>query len=242
MSIERKVLVTGGSRGLGFAIATELARQGYQVACVSRKISPELQSLISQSSSVQFYSLDLADTGGISVGIKSILSQTGPIWGLVNNAALGRDGVLATMHERDILEMINVNLAATILVTKEISRSMLRVGSGSIVNVSSIIASTGFNGLSVYAATKAAMVGFTKSLARELGRANIRVNSVSPGYMATDMTSGIGGDKLATITRRSPLGRLPNTDEVAAMVCYLLSSSASAITGANMVVDAGSTA
>jgi 3-oxoacyl-[acyl-carrier protein] reductase len=186
--------------------------------------------------------MDLGELDKIPATIKNIITEYGPIKGLVNNAAIGRDGVLATMHEKDILETINVNITGTILLTRAVVRHMLRKRGGSIVNVSSIIASTGYNGLSVYAATKAAMLGFTRSLARELGRAQIRVNTVSPGYMATDMTAGMDEEKIATIVRRSPMGRLATTDEVASMVSYLMSEDSSAVTGANFDVDAGSTA
>jgi 3-oxoacyl-[acyl-carrier protein] reductase len=242
MSLEKRILVTGGTKGLGLAIARQLASRGFEVICVARKNSDELQQLMLKKQSLSFFALDVGDIENLQNNIKLILKETGPIWGLVNNAALGRDGVLATMHEKDLKQMIDVNLTGAILITKYVVRSMLKCGSGSIVNISSIIASTGFNGLSAYAATKAAMIGFTKSLARELGRAKIRVNCVSPGYMETEMTAGLDDEKLATITRRSPLGRLPNTDEVAAMVSFLMSEEASAITGANMIVDAGSTA
>ncbi|MDN3683969.1 SDR family NAD(P)-dependent oxidoreductase [Vibrio sinaloensis] len=128
--------------------------------------------------------------------IKVITKEHGRIYGLVNNAALGHDGVLATMHESDISSLIRVNIEAPILMTKYVSRSMLLNGTGRIVNVGSIIGSTGFNGLSVYGATKSALGGFTKSLARELGKSQITVNTLAPGYMETNMTEGLVGDKL----------------------------------------------
>jgi 3-oxoacyl-[acyl-carrier protein] reductase len=161
---------------------------------------------------------------------------------LVNNAALGYDGVLATMHDSQIGELVGVNLTATILMTKYAVRSMLLQRSGRVVNVSSIIATTGFNGLSVYAATKAALNGFSRSLARELGKAGITVNSVAPGYMQTDMTGALQGDKLESIKRRSPLGRLASVDDAAAAIAWLLGPDSSAITGTTLTIDAGSTA
>lgn len=209
---------------------------------MARRCSDELNELMEKSSAVRFFCLDIGDIPNLQNNIRVILKEAGPIWGLVNNAAIGRDGVLATMHEKDVIDMINVNITGTILITKYVVRSMLRCGSGAIVNISSIIASTGFNGLSAYAATKAGIMGFSKSLSRELGRAKIRVNSVSPGYMVTDMTAGIDAERLTTIKRRSPLGRLVNPDEVAAAVVFLMSDQASAITGSNIVVDAGATA
>ncbi|XZE20394.1 SDR family NAD(P)-dependent oxidoreductase [Pirellulaceae bacterium SH449] len=236
------ILVTGGSRGLGLAIVKRLVENKHRVICLSRSSTPELDKIVNSSSEVKFVSMDLGNLAQIPSTIKRIVADFGSIKGLVNNAAIGRDGVLATMHDKDILDTINVNVTGTIFLTRAVVRHMLRKRGGSIVNVSSIIASTGYNGLSVYAATKAALLGFTRSLARELGRAQIRVNTVSPGYMATDMTAGMDDDKIATIVRRSPLGRLATTDEVASLVSYLMSEDSSAVTGANFVVDAGSTA
>ena len=146
------------------------------------------------------------------------------------------------MHDSQIESLISVNLTGTILLTKYAIRSMLLRREGRVINVSSIIASTGFNGLSVYAATKAALNGFTRSLARELGKAGITVNSVAPGYMQTDMTGALQGEKLESIKRRSPLGRLASVEDAAAAVAWLLSADAAAITGTTLTVDAGSTA
>ena len=161
----------------------------------------------------------------------------------MNNAAIGRDGVLATLHERDIAELIKINVEAPILLTKYILRSMLINRGGRIINVSSIIAATGFNGLSVYGATKAALAGFTKSLAREVGKAGITVNTLAPGFMETSMTSALkGGDKLESIKRRSPLGYLAKVEDAAYAVSYLLSEKSSSVTGTTITVDAGSSA
>ena len=146
------------------------------------------------------------------------------------------------MHETQISELIRVNIEAPILLTKYVSRSMLMKLQGRIINVGSIIGSTGFNGLSVYGATKSAMGGFTRSLSRELGKAKITVNTVAPGYMQTAMTSGLQGSKLDSIKRRSPLGHLATVEDVAGMISYLLSDDAKNITGTTLTVDAGSTA
>ena len=160
----------------------------------------------------------------------------------MNNAALGRDSVLATQHETEIGELIRVNIEAPILLTKYLVRPMLIERGGRIINVSSIIASTGFSGLSVYGATKAALIGFTRSLAREVGRGGVTVNAVAPGYMETDMTGGLAGEKLAAIRRRSPLGHLAQPLDVAHAVSYLLSDRAANVTGTTLTIDAGSTA
>ena len=174
--------------------------------------------------------------------VKEIVKIHGRPYALINNAALGHDGVLATMHEKDIHDLIKVNIEAPILLAKYVSRSMLLNKIGRIVNVGSIIGSTGFNGLSVYGATKSALGGFTKSLARELGKANITVNTLAPGYMETNMTKGLQGEKLQSITRRSPLGRLAGVDDAAQAALFFLSDGAGSITGSTITVDAGSTA
>ena len=149
--------------------------------------------------------------------------------------------VCATMHSTEISKILRVNLESPIVLTKYASRSMLINSVGRIVNISSIIAATGFNGLSVYAASKAGIEGFTRSLSRELGRSNITVNCVAPGYMETDMTSGMKGDKIDSIRRRSPLG-LAHVEDIAGAVSYLLSKETERVTGTVIKVDGGSTA
>ena len=146
------------------------------------------------------------------------------------------------MHDSQIAEVLLVNVTGTIVLTKYALRSMLVSGSGRVVNFSSIISRTGYNGLSVYGASKAALLGFTRSLAREVGRAGITVNAVLPGYMKTDMTAGLDGDKLASIERRSALRVLVGTADVAGGVAYFLSPDAALVTGTELTIDAGSTA
>ena len=239
--MKKNVIVTGARRGLGLAISQRLAADGYKVIAVARADSPELNALC-DCESVCFESFDLANTDKIHAWFGDLTKRYGRIYGLVNNAAVGTDGVLATMHERDIAQSLLVNLQSPIVLTKYVSRSMLLGGVGRIINISSIIASTGFSGLSVYAATKAGLIGLTKSLSRELGKAGITVNCVAPGYMDTDMTKGIGPDKLLSIKRRSPSGRLASVEAVAASVSFLLGDSGAMITGTTITVDAGSTA
>ncbi len=241
----KNVLVTGGTRGLGLAVAERLAGEGYHVIAAGRRLSPQLADLVARdwpSGKVEFAEMDLAQMEAIHPFVRELTGAHGPLYGLVNNAALGHDGVLATMHEREIAELVNVNVVAAIYLAKYACRSMLLERTGRIINIASIIASTGYSGLSVYAATKAALVGFTRSLAREVGKAGITVNSVSPGYMQTDMTAEMPQDKLETIRRRSPLGRLAGVQDVAEAVAFLMSERAAMITGIDMKVDAGSTA
>ena len=237
------VVVTGVSQGLGLAVTLRLLNDGFRVVGISRRQTKEIKELESTfKDKLFFYSYDFNNIDGIHDLVKRITKEHGAIFGLVNNAALGHDGVLSTMHETQISELIRVNIEAPILLTKYISRSMLMKMKGRIINVGSIIGSTGFNGLSVYGATKSAMGGFTRSLAREMGKAKITVNTVAPGYMQTAMTSGLEGSKLESIKRRSCLGHLATVNDVAGTISYLLSEDAKNITGTTFTVDAGSTA
>lgn len=236
------IVVTGASRGLGLAIAKNCIQAGYRVVGASRKPSEAFDTLARENpGKVWFQPLDLGDLEGHHAWARALEAEHGAPYGLVNNAALAHDGVLATMHESQIGELIRVNVTGTIVLTKYLLRPMLVKRCGRIVNVASIIASTGFNGLSVYGATKAALLGFTRSLAREVGRARITVNALSPGYMATEMSAGLTTDKLASIMRRSPLGELATVDDAASAVRYLLSPEADRVTGIDLTVDAGST-
>jgi len=239
----KNVLITGAARGLGLAIANRLAGDGYKVIGVGRTPTKEYQCLIDQSSDgqVSFEVYDLNELDGIPDLVGSVTRNVGPLYGLINNAAIGLDGLLATMHASDISRVLRVNLEAPILLAKFACRSMLARKEGRIINISSVIATTGFNGLSVYGATKAGLSGFTRSLARELGRTNITVNCVAPGFMATDMTAALEGDKLESIRRRSPLG-LAEPKDAAGAVAYLLSEDAKRLTGTTVTVDGGSTA
>ena len=239
--MNKLVIVTGASRGLGLAICRQLVEQNYQVVAISRSLSDELRALC-ESHNVTHHAFDLEALDEIPAFCSQLLKRHGRPYALINNAALGLDGVLATMHQSDINKVLNVNIQAPILLTKYFSRAMLLNRCGRVVNVSSIIARTGFNGLSVYAASKAAMEGFTRSLAREVGKAGITINCVAPGYMETEMTDGLTGNKLESIKRRSPLGKLVTPDDAAGAVLYLLGEHAGAITGTVITVDAGSTA
>lgn len=240
---KKNILVTGATRGLGLSIVKQLYQSGYQVIASGRTLSQELSDFINTASGhVSFMPLDLNNVNDIHAFIKTIDKKHGYLYGLVNNAAIGHDGVLATLHESQITELLTVNLQAAIYLAKYSSRSMLLNQKGRIINISSIVAKTGFKGLSVYAATKSAMEGFSKSLARELGGANITVNCIAPGFMETDMTQMLQGKKLDSILRRSPLNKLVTTDDVAQSVVYLMSDSADTITGTTLTIDAGSTA
>ncbi len=239
---QRLVVVTGASRGLGLAIAAQCLQAGYRVLGAARRPTAEFDALTAQyPGRACFKALDLGDTRGHHAWARAVESEHGPVYGLINNGATARDGVLATMHESDVEELIRVNLTGTIVLTKYLIRPMLVQRSGRVINIASIIASTGFNGLSVYGATKAALLGFTRSLAREVGRAKVTVNAISPGYMETEMSAGLTPDKLAAILRRSPLGQLATVNDVAAGVLYLLGKGGERVTGIDLTIDGGST-
>jgi 3-oxoacyl-[acyl-carrier protein] reductase len=243
--IKRNVVVTGGSRGLGLAIARRLAAAGYGVVAIARKMSDQLSGAMQESGragSLDFVAFDLGDTEGIPKLARTLRKQFGAVYGLVNNAALGTEGLLANMRNSQIEQLVRVNTLAPVMLSKYVVRAMMADGGGRIVNVTSIIGFTGYSGLSVYGATKASMIGFTRSLAREVGRLGINVNAVAPGFLETGMTQGMEDDQRKQVARRSALRRLADVDDVADAVEFLMSDKAKSITGTVLTVDAGSTA
>ena len=238
------VLITGGSRGIGLAIARRLATSGYHVTAVARRESDDLRQAVREvgGDRLHFKPFDLSDVDAIPAFVKAVRDEFGRIYGLVNNAGLGTEGLLATMHNSEIEALIRLNVLSPVVLTKYVVRQMMADGQGRIINISSIIASTGYNGLSVYGATKAAATGFTRSLAREVGRLGITVNAVAPGFIDTELTQGLSDEGRQRIAGRSALRRLPEADDVASMVEYLLGEGGRNITGTVLTVDAGNTA
>ncbi len=240
------VVVTGASRGLGLAIADRLARDGFSVIAVARRDSEALAAatkLVERGpGALTFRSLDLSDVAAIPTFVRELRGQFGPIYGLVNNAGLGTAGLLATMPDAEIQRLIQLNTFSPILLSKYVVRGMMAEGRGRVINISSIVASTGFNALSVYAATKASLVGFTKALAREVGRVGVNVNAIAPGFIDTEMTGGLEGSERERIIGRSALRRLAVSEDIGAMAAFLMGEGGRNITGAVMTVDAGATA
>jgi len=240
----RNVIVTGASRGLGLAITRRLVAEGFRVIAVARRESDALRGEIDAAppGALAFAPFDLGEIDAMPGFVAALKKQHGAPYGLVNNAGLGTEGLLANMHNSQIEELLRINVTAPIILTKYVVRQMMAGDGGRVVNISSIIASTGYNGLSAHGASKAALIGFTKSLAREVGRLGITVNAVAPGFIATEMTAALQDDDRARIMARAALRRLAEPADVANAVSYLLADNARNITGTVLTVDAGATA
>jgi 3-oxoacyl-[acyl-carrier protein] reductase len=241
------VIVTGASRGLGLAISATLAASGYQVIAVARTQSAPLGAAMARAQqsgggSVQFRAFDLLETQAIPAFVSALRKEFGPLYGLINNAGLGTSGVLAMMRDEQLEMLVRLNTIAPMLLSKYVVRSMMSERAGRIINMASVVAATGYHGLSVYSATKASLIGFTRSLAREVGPLGITVNAVAPGFVDTEMTQELEAAQREQIKRRSALRRLADVDDVAAAVEFLLSDKARNITGTTLTVDAGNTA
>jgi 3-oxoacyl-[acyl-carrier protein] reductase len=241
------VVVTGGSRGIGLAISRRIAAAGYNVIAVARRESDELRDAIGEAvrqgrGVLHFKAFDLSEIDAIPAFVKGLRDEFGAIYGLINNAGIGTEGLLATQHNIEIEALLRLNILSPVILTKYVVRQMMADGAGRIINMSSIIATTGYNGLSVYGATKAAATGFTRSLAREVGKLGITVNAIAPGFVDTELTQSLSEDQRKRIAGRSALRRLPETDDVARMVEYLLGDGGRNITGSVLTIDAGNTA
>lgn len=243
----RNVIVTGASRGLGLAISATLAASGYQVIAIARTQSAALgaaraRAQESAHGAIHFRAFDLLDTHGMGALVSGLRKEFGPLYGLVNNAGLGTSGVLAMMRDEQLESLVRLNTVSPMVLSKYVVRSMMSERAGRIVNMASVVAFTGYHGLSVYSATKASLIGFTRSLAREVGQLGITVNAVAPGFIDTEMTQELEGAQREQIKRRSALKRLADVDDVAAAVEFLLGEKAKNITGTTLTVDAGNTA
>jgi 3-oxoacyl-[acyl-carrier protein] reductase len=241
----RSVVVTGGSRGIGLGIAKALVRAGYNAIIVARNVpGPALEKEIAAQPNGGWgiVNWDLSEVGTFSELAHNLRDRFGPVYGLVNNAGIGLSGILSITSDAKIDETIRMNVLSPVSLTKHLVGPMMAAREGRIVNISSIVASTGYPGLGVYSATKASMIGFTRSLAREVGSLGITVNAVAPGFIDTEMTNDLNGMQREQIKRRSAMQRMATVDDVACAVEFLMSDRAANVTGTVLTVDAGNTA
>ena len=239
-------VISGGSRGLGLALVDLFLDRGWRVATFSRSETGELRERLNShgedgTDRLMWRAVDGISGDEVREMAKAVSGRWSRIDVLVNNAGVGFDGLLSFMRSEDIDRVLDVNLRGAIMLTQACVKNMIRRGAGSVVNVSSVNGVRGHSGVSVYSATKAALDGMTRSLARELGPRNIRVNSVAPGYFESDMVAGLPEEATARIRRRTPLGRLARQSEIAEAVYFLAAGQGSFITGQVLVVDGGLT-
>jgi 3-oxoacyl-[acyl-carrier protein] reductase len=237
----KHIVVSGGSRGLGGALVKGLLQAGYRVSTFSRHATAFTNQLATEKNF--FYApADVSDGASMEAFLNCSEQRFGPPYGLINCAGVAADGVLATVPDQAIETVLDVNLKGPLRLTKLVTRKMLLTKEGgAILNISSIVGLRGYNGLAVYSATKGGLDAMTRALARELGRRRIRVNSIAPGYLETEMTHGMGREQLDQIARRTPLGRLGRPEDVVGAVLFLLSPASEFITGHVLVVDGGIT-
>lgn len=241
---QRVVIVTGGSRGLGAGLVQSYLDVGAQVATCARSSTAQVQAWSTDPATADrffFMPADLSRADDAAAFVKAVTARWGAIDVLVNNAGVARDGILGLFSDEDIDAVVDLNLKGTLYVTRLVSRRMLARGSGSIVNVSSIVGRSGYRGLAVYSATKAALDGLTRAMARELGSRGITVNGVAPGYLRTEMSHGLDDEQLAQIVRRTPAGRLGEPADIARAVHFLTDPANSYLTGHVLVIDGGLT-
>jgi 3-oxoacyl-[acyl-carrier protein] reductase len=244
MRFENQVaIVTGAGRGIGHAIAVRLASEGARVACVSRSMENAKRTAdelnVARADSAKPYSVDVADHAAVQKSGAAILEDFGKVDILVNNAGVTRDGLSMRMSVEDWDTVIDTNLKGAFNFVQPVQRSMIKQRNGRIINISSVIGLIGNAGQANYAASKAGLIGLTKSLARELASRNITVNAVAPGFIVTDMTGALSEEIQKSIVSRIPLSRVGEPTDIANIVAFLASSEASYITGQVLCVDGG---
>ncbi|WP_018140094.1 3-oxoacyl-ACP reductase FabG [Thioalkalivibrio sp. ALJ7] len=237
---KRVALVTGASRGIGAAIARRLAEQGLQVVGTATsdggadRITEALQAWGGRG-----IAMDVTDAESVAAGLKAVQEQEGPIEVLVNNAGITRDNLFMRMKDEEWDAIIETNLSAAVRLTQRLMKGMMKLRRGRIILIGSVVGSSGNAGQTNYAAAKAGLAGFARSLAREVGSRNITVNTVAPGFIDTDMTRELGDDTKQALLGQIPLGRLGAPEEIAAAVNFLASEEAGYITGETMHVNGG---
>ena len=237
---DKVILVTGANRGIGLNIIQRLNNDGYTVIGTSR--TDDGANIISQeinSNGGKGLKMDVTNQESINSAIKNIQDEYGTLFGLVNNAGITNDNLLMRMTDEQWLSVIETNLTSIYRVTKSIVKDMMKAREGRIVNIGSIVGMMGNAGQSNYSASKSGLLGFTKSLARELSSRNINVNSISPGFIDTDMTKALSDDQIDNLSKNIPLGRIAESSEVSSVVSFLLSDDSSYITGENINVNGG---
>ena len=236
----RTALVTGGSRGIGLAIGRALATAGARVALLARngELAAEAAAALPGAGHAGF-SCDVSDGASVQETVQAVESQLGDVGILVNNAGITRDGLLVRMKDEDWDEVIDINLKGAFLLTRAVAKGMMRRRDGVILNITSVVGLMGNAGQANYAASKAGLLGLTMSVARELAPRGVRVNAIAPGYITTDMTSGMTEAQKEALQGQIPLGRLGSPEDIAQAVRFLAGPGATYITGQVLTVDGG---
>ena len=235
-------VVTGAGRGIGRAIALKFANEGADVVVVSRtqenseKVAAEIRAL---GRKAWAHAVDVSDSASVGAAAEKILAEAGKVDILVNNAGVTRDGLLMRMSDADWDTVLNTNLKGAFLVTKAFSRAMIKARTGKIINISSVIGLIGNAGQCNYAASKAGLIGFTQSAAKELAGRGITVNAIAPGFIETDMTADLKEEMKTALLKQIPLGCLGQAEDIAGATLYLASPAARYVTGQVLTVDGG---
>ena len=243
MLTDKIAVITGGTRGIGKAIALKFAENGADVAIIATSESDAARNTLallkSMGSDAKLYVCDVSNSDEVARMADMIIKDYGQIDILVNNAGITRDNILPALKDSDIDDVIDVNLKGCMYVTRAFIRNFVKRRSGNIINISSVVGLMGNKGQANYAASKAGIIGFTKTVAREYGKRNIRCNAIAPGYIATEMTAALNEEITKQIEESLPLGTLGKPEDVADLALFLASSSSSYITGEVIKVDGG---